>query len=86
MYLHLVCTFPCDSCACGVVLTCDVSWCGVAVSLNEDVDTNKELVAHGYSNLIAGFVGTVYVLFSITRLNIVLTLPMPILDRTTLSM
>ncbi|EIM84807.1 uncharacterized protein STEHIDRAFT_60168 [Stereum hirsutum FP-91666 SS1] len=31
----------------------------LAVSLNEDVDTNKELVAHGYSNLIAGFVGSV---------------------------
>lgn len=59
MYLLLVCAFPCGSCTCGVVLT----WCGVAVSLNEDVDTNKELVAHGYSNLIAGFVGTVYVLF-----------------------
>ncbi|KAF8495887.1 sulfate transporter family-domain-containing protein [Russula emetica] len=31
----------------------------LAVSLNSDVDTNKELVAHGYSNLIAGLVGTV---------------------------
>ncbi|THH18561.1 hypothetical protein EW146_g2464 [Bondarzewia mesenterica] len=31
----------------------------LAVSLNEDVDTNKELVAHGYSNLLAGFLGTV---------------------------
>ncbi|KZP23932.1 hypothetical protein FIBSPDRAFT_736539 [Athelia psychrophila] len=31
----------------------------LAVSLNEDVDTNKELVAHGYSNLIAGALGTV---------------------------
>lgn len=31
----------------------------LAVSLNEDVDTNKELVAHGYSNLFAGFLGTV---------------------------
>ncbi|KAG5634183.1 hypothetical protein H0H81_003026 [Sphagnurus paluster] len=30
-----------------------------AVSLNEDVDTNKELVSHGYSNLLAGFLGTV---------------------------
>jgi MFS superfamily sulfate permease-like transporter len=31
----------------------------VAVSLDEDIDTNKELVAHGYSNLLAGFLGTV---------------------------
>ncbi|KAF9005068.1 sulfate anion transporter [Cyathus striatus] len=29
----------------------------LAVSLNDDVDTNKELVAHGYSNLLAGLVG-----------------------------
>ncbi|KJA17340.1 hypothetical protein HYPSUDRAFT_1023378 [Hypholoma sublateritium FD-334 SS-4] len=31
----------------------------LAVSLNTDVDTNKELVAHGYSNLLAGVIGTV---------------------------
>ncbi|KAJ7471937.1 sulfate transporter family-domain-containing protein [Mycena latifolia] len=31
----------------------------LAVSLNEDVDTDKELVAHGYSNLLAGILGTV---------------------------
>jgi len=31
-----------------------------AVSLNEDVDTNKELVAHGYSNFLSGLFGTVY--------------------------
>ncbi|KAF9483648.1 sulfate anion transporter [Pholiota conissans] len=31
----------------------------LAVSLNIDVDTNQELVAHGYSNLLAGFIGTV---------------------------
>ncbi|KAF8197043.1 sulfate transporter family-domain-containing protein [Pholiota molesta] len=31
----------------------------LSVSLNNDVDTNKELVAHGYSNLLAGFIGTV---------------------------
>ncbi|KDR73007.1 hypothetical protein GALMADRAFT_745144 [Galerina marginata CBS 339.88] len=31
----------------------------LAVSLNSDVDTNQELVAHGYSNLLAGLVGTV---------------------------
>lgn len=30
-----------------------------AVSLNHDVDTDKELVAHGYSNLLAGAFGTV---------------------------
>lgn len=30
-----------------------------AVSLNEDVDTNKELVGHGYSNLLSGLLGTV---------------------------
>jgi sulfate permease, SulP family len=32
---------------------------GSAVSLDEDVDTNKELVAHGYSNILAGVFGTV---------------------------
>ncbi|KAI0077979.1 hypothetical protein K474DRAFT_1594928 [Panus rudis PR-1116 ss-1] len=31
----------------------------LSVSLNHDVDTDKELVAHGYSNLIAGAFGTV---------------------------
>ncbi|PPQ66690.1 hypothetical protein CVT26_009550 [Gymnopilus dilepis] len=31
----------------------------LAVSLNNDVDTNKELVAHGYSNLLSGLVGSV---------------------------
>jgi hypothetical protein len=31
----------------------------LAVSLNEDVDTNRELVAHGYSNLLAGVFGAV---------------------------
>ncbi|KAJ3551621.1 hypothetical protein NP233_g13047 [Leucocoprinus birnbaumii] len=31
----------------------------LAVSLNEDVDTNKELVGHGYSNLLSGLVGSV---------------------------
>ncbi|KAJ7119614.1 sulfate transporter family-domain-containing protein [Mycena epipterygia] len=31
----------------------------LSVSLNEDVDTDKELVAHGYSNLLAGVLGTV---------------------------
>jgi hypothetical protein len=31
-----------------------------AVSLNVDVDTNKELIAHGYSNLFSGILGTVY--------------------------
>lgn len=30
----------------------------LAVSLNEDVDTNKELTAHGYSNVLAGLFGT----------------------------
>ena len=30
-----------------------------AVSLDSDVDTNKELVAHGYSNFLAGIFGTV---------------------------
>lgn len=28
-----------------------------AVSLDQEVDTNKELVAHGYSNILAGFFG-----------------------------
>ncbi|KAJ7902840.1 sulfate transporter family-domain-containing protein [Mycena olivaceomarginata] len=31
----------------------------LSVSLNEDVDTNRELVGHGYSNLLAGLLGTV---------------------------
>ncbi|KAJ7747683.1 sulfate transporter family-domain-containing protein [Mycena maculata] len=31
----------------------------LSVSLNEDVDTDKELVAHGYSNLLSGILGTV---------------------------
>ena len=31
------------------------------MSLDEDVDTNKELVAHGYSNILAGFLGVVCV-------------------------
>ncbi|KAH9994309.1 sulfate transporter family-domain-containing protein [Russula compacta] len=31
----------------------------LAVSLDSDVDTNRELIAHGYSNLLAGMVGTV---------------------------
>ncbi|KAH9989296.1 sulfate transporter family-domain-containing protein [Russula vinacea] len=31
----------------------------LAVSLDLDVDTNKELIAHGYSNLFAGLIGTV---------------------------
>ncbi|KAF8882992.1 sulfate transporter family-domain-containing protein [Infundibulicybe gibba] len=31
----------------------------LAVSLNTDVDTNRELVSHGYSNLLAGIFGTV---------------------------
>ncbi|KZT04035.1 uncharacterized protein LAESUDRAFT_658528 [Laetiporus sulphureus 93-53] len=31
----------------------------LAVSLNHDVNTDKELVAHGYSNLLAGALGTV---------------------------
>ena len=34
------------------------------MSLDEDVDTNKELVAHGYSNFVAGIFGTVYVIRS----------------------
>ena len=33
----------------------------LAVSLDDDVDTNKELVAHGYSNFLSGIVGSVYV-------------------------
>ena len=31
------------------------------MSLDEDVDTNKELVAHGYSNILAGLFGVVFV-------------------------
>ena len=33
--------------------------CLTAVSLDSDVDTNKELIAHGYSNFLAGIAGTV---------------------------
>jgi SulP family sulfate permease len=33
----------------------------LAVSLDQDVDTNKELVAHGSSNLLAGVFGVVCV-------------------------
>ncbi|KAI8995244.1 sulfate transporter family-domain-containing protein [Trametes punicea] len=32
----------------------------LAVSLNHDVDTDRELVAHGYSNLLSGLIGTVF--------------------------
>ncbi|KAG1824746.1 sulfate transporter family-domain-containing protein [Suillus subaureus] len=31
----------------------------LSVSLDVDIDTNKELLGHGYSNLLAGFLGTV---------------------------
>ncbi|KAF8530074.1 sulfate transporter family-domain-containing protein [Hysterangium stoloniferum] len=31
----------------------------LAVSLDQDVDTNRELIAHGYSNLLAGLIGSV---------------------------
>lgn len=34
----------------------------IAVSLDEDVDTDKELIGHGMSNFAAGLLGTVYVL------------------------
>ncbi|KAI6043623.1 sulfate transporter family-domain-containing protein [Pisolithus marmoratus] len=32
----------------------------LSVSLDQDIDTNKELVGHGLSNLISGFLGSVY--------------------------
>ncbi|KAF5375834.1 hypothetical protein D9615_008236 [Tricholomella constricta] len=32
----------------------------LSVSLNEDIDTDQELVAHGYSNLLSGLFGTVF--------------------------
>jgi hypothetical protein len=38
-----------------------------AVSLNEDIDTDKELVAHGFSNFLAGACGTVYAVFSFSK-------------------
>ncbi|KAF8896886.1 hypothetical protein CPB84DRAFT_1815880 [Gymnopilus junonius] len=42
----------------------------LAVSLNIDVDTNQELVAHGYSNLLSGIFGSVYVfLDSVSQLG-----------------
>lgn len=31
--------------------------CFIAVSLDQEVDTNQELVSHGYSNLLAGLAG-----------------------------
>ncbi|TEB26440.1 hypothetical protein FA13DRAFT_1756329 [Coprinellus micaceus] len=31
----------------------------LAVSLDQDIDTNKELVGHGYSNILSGLVGSV---------------------------
>jgi MFS superfamily sulfate permease-like transporter len=31
----------------------------LALSLDSEVDTNKELIAHGYSNFLAGLFGTV---------------------------
>lgn len=40
----------------------------LAVSLDMDVDTNKELVGHGYSNLASGLFGTVCA--SVSTLNI----------------
>jgi SulP family sulfate permease len=33
------------------------SYCFIAVSLDQEVDTNQELVSHGYSNLLAGLAG-----------------------------
>lgn len=45
-----------------------------AVSLDEDVNTDKELVGHGISNLAAGLLGTVYV-FVYRTLDETLTCP-----------
>jgi len=44
------------------------------VSLDSDVDTNKELIAHGYSNFFAGLFGTVpnYLVYVNTLLYVVL--------------
>ena len=44
-----------------------------AVSLDEDVDTDKELVAHGMSNFAAGLLGTAYVLVHHTLRLLALT-------------
>lgn len=52
-----------------------------AVSLNHDVNTDKELVAHGYSNILAGALGTVSVLNSICVFRVLILL---YLDQTTL--
>lgn len=46
----------------------------VAVSLDVDVDTNKELVAHGYSNLLGGMLGTVYA-YCLAKTILKLTIP-----------
>ena len=51
--LLLVSLFVCSPCSKINIHICQ------AVSLDNDVNTNKELVAHGYSNFIAGLVGTV---------------------------
>jgi sulfate permease, SulP family len=32
-------------------------YCFIAVSLDQEVDTNQELVSHGYSNVLAGLAG-----------------------------
>ncbi|GJJ14251.1 hypothetical protein Clacol_008515 [Clathrus columnatus] len=43
----------------------------LAVSLDQDVDTNKELIGHGYSNLFAGLTGSVYVLSKVHILKLI---------------
>lgn len=35
-----------------------------------DVDTDKELIAHGYSNFLGGLVGTVYVVYVILSVHV----------------
>ena len=48
--VHILCAY-----LLAIVLTMHLT----AVSLDSDVDTNKELIAHGYSNFLAGITGTV---------------------------
>src|SRR5258708_29530434 len=62
IFQRLASSFECPRAWCvfyarplAIVLTTHLA----AVSLDSDVDTNKELVAHGYSNFLAGILGTV---------------------------
>ena len=61
IFQHLASSFECPRAWCVFCarLLAIVLMYLTAVSLDSDVDTNKELIAHGYSNFLAGIVGTV---------------------------